>query len=625
MAARLNWMPASLYNSSVSIIAARFHQMKRDIVSLPNNLLFDIFYKLFLQNDLVQLFGDMAKLDIFLRLLECKDNKIRLHHCFQGLMDQAFPLAKSLADAFRQKCCVTQHKPSPEQRRAILSGLSLGSFLAEAGWYDESEVTFNASLQLAHLRVHVDEDVNGNGEVDDSQYVAMSAECCVRLMAVLNANCKYADCRLASEKAVFYFDLLDARIASSSSSSSPASSSQLPVNRGGLLAELCSLCFAQSQYDDAYLSAEASLEQLKDYLPPKTIVDVLRHAAKACVVKREFDKAELLVRGAVNLAWEEFGKEHPKFADALTDYGFYLLNVDSIAQAVVVYTLALNCRKNCFKGSNINVAISHEDLAYSTYVLEYSSGEFQRARNHAERAITIITHILPDDHLLLASSKRVKALILEEIAIDSRDKATQKKLLEEAEDLHRHSLSLALKAFGENNVQTAKHYGNLGRLYQSKGQYGEAERMHLKAIEIKERLLGPEDYEVALSVGHLASLYNYDMEMYEEAEKLYFRSIKIGKKLFGDGYSGLEYDYRGLLKLYNSMRNYQGALEYHAKLHDWSELRDELTNGGSELGRQNQLADRLGSDSGQPVCAETIDLESLKTEFFASPSRFPTH
>ena len=145
----------------------------------------------------------------------------------------------------------------------------------------------------------------------------------------------------------------------------------------------------------------------------------------------------------------------------------------------------------------------------------------------------------------------------------------QKTLLEQAEDLHKHSLSLALKAFGENNVQTAKHYGNLGRLYQSKGQYGEAQQMHLKAIEIKERLLGPDDYEVALSVGHLASLYNYDMQMYDEAEQLYFRSIKIGKKLFGDGYSGLEYDYRGLLRLYHSMRNYQGALEYQVQRVGW--------------------------------------------------------
>lgn len=39
-------------------------------------------------------------------------------------------------------------------------------------------------------------------------------------------------------------------------------------------------------------------------------------------------------------------------------------------------------------------------------------------RFHAERAIDIITHILPEDHLLLASSKRVKgkACFLETLA-----------------------------------------------------------------------------------------------------------------------------------------------------------------------------------------------------------------
>lgn len=51
--------------------------------------------------------------------------------------------------------------------------------------------------------------------------------------------------------------------------------------------------------------------------------------------------------------------------------------------------------------------------------------------------------------------------------------------------------------------------------------------MHLKAIAIKEKLLGERNYEVALSLGHLASLYTYDMAKYSEAEKLYRRSIDI--------------------------------------------------------------------------------------------------
>jgi len=57
--------------------------------------------------------------------------------------------------------------------------------------------------------------------------------------------------------------------------------------------------------------------------------------------------------------------------------------------------------------------------------------------------------------------------------------------------------------------------------------------MHLKAIQIKEMLLGQEDYEVALSLGHLASLYNYHMHHYRKAEELYLRSIAIGKLLPG--------------------------------------------------------------------------------------------
>lgn len=53
--------------------------------------------------------------------------------------------------------------------------------------------------------------------------------------------------------------------------------------------------------------------------------------------------------------------------------------------------------------------------------------------------------------------------------------------------------------------------------------------MHLKAISIKEELLGMEDYEVGLSIGHLASLYNFHMNRYRDAEKLYYRSIEISK------------------------------------------------------------------------------------------------
>ena len=47
-----------------------------------------------------------------------------------------------------------------------------------------------------------------------------------------------------------------------------------------------------------------------------------------------------------------------------------------------------------------------------------------------------------------------------------------------------------------------------------------------------------------------------------------------GKKLFGDGYSGLEYDYRGLLRLYRQVGNQAKAAEYAGILQQWNQIRD---------------------------------------------------
>lgn len=43
-----------------------------------------------------------------------------------------------------------------------------------------------------------------------------------------------------------------------------------------------------------------------------------------------------------------------------------------------------------FGRGSLHVATAQEDLAYALYVLEYSSGRFYKAREHAERAIRII-------------------------------------------------------------------------------------------------------------------------------------------------------------------------------------------------------------------------------------------
>ncbi|KAI5697207.1 hypothetical protein M8J75_006721 [Diaphorina citri] len=304
------------------------------------------------------------------------------------------------------------------------------------------------------------------------------------------------------------------------------------INYASLYSNFSVYYYCKSEYDLAFHWSVKALENLTERLPRSVIVDILCQASKAHVIKRQLPKAELLI-----------------------------------------LQLALKLKQVLFGSENLQVAIAEDELAYALYVNEYSSGRFTESRRHAEKAIQTFKNLLPENHLLLTSAHRVKALILEEIALDSNELISVQ-FYKEAELLHQNALVLSLKHFGENNVQTAKHYGNIGRLYQSMQKFDEAERMQLKAIAIKEKVLGKDDYEVGLSVGHLASLYNYHMLEYHKAEKLYFRSIEINLKLFSASYSGLEYDYRGLIHVYECLENFEKMTEFTNKLSEWKILRE---------------------------------------------------
>ena len=61
---------------------------------------------------------------------------------------------------------------------------------------------------------------------------------------------------------------------------------------------------------------------------------------------------------------------------------------------------------------------------------------------------------------------------------------------------------------------------NLAALYYVQGKYQEAESLYQRALEIRERILGPEHPDTACSLNNLAALYDVQ-DKYQEAEPLY--------------------------------------------------------------------------------------------------------
>lgn len=70
---------------------------------------------------------------------------------------------------------------------------------------------------------------------------------------------------------------------------------------------------------------------------------------------------------AVVIANEVFGDQHPKYADTLIDYGFYLLSVDAISQGVQVYQASF--WKVQGGGRSRRERIYHFFFCYSGYIV----------------------------------------------------------------------------------------------------------------------------------------------------------------------------------------------------------------------------------------------------------------
>lgn len=536
-----NRKSVSLYGHAVKVVAENFVCYNRtDIKLLPGHVLFDVYYALHSKKKMSVLRRELSNREIMSRLIREVSKRRELLRMFQAVMDHKNTAASELVRSF---VLINYNKLD---ENVITSGLKLGNFLEEGGWFSEAEGVLRSCRNICK----------------ENQLVnPLSLECHCRALHVQSIFYLF---EAAEESYKLCVDLMNKLEAQEPS-----------INFAALYSNFSVYFYCKSEYDMAFHWSMKALENLSDKLPKSVIVDILCQAAKSHVIKRQLKKAELLILQALYRS-RELCLEHLyniKFLNTLLDYAFFLLNSDAVKRSVLVYQLALKLKQVMFGTENLQVAVAEDELAYALYVNEYSSGRFTDSKYHAEKAIKTFKNLLPEDHLLLTSAHRVKALILEEIALDSNELVSVQ-LYKEAETLHQNALVLSLQHFGENNVQTAKHYGNIGRLYQSMHKFEEAEKMQLRAIAIKEKVLGKDDYEVGLSVGHLASLYNYHMLEYLKAEKLYFRSIEINLKLFSSSYSGLEYDYRGLIHVYECLENHERMNEYTGKLSEWKVLRE---------------------------------------------------
>ena len=118
------------------------------------------------------------------------------------------------------------------------------------------------------------------------------------------------------------------------------------------------------------------------------------------------------------------------------------------------------------------------------------------------------------------------------------------------------ALHVAEQADSPEHVATGLH--NLAALYEAQGQYAQAEPMYLRALAIREKVLGSEHLHVGVTLRGLARLYAATGQA-AQARPLYERALGIQEKVFGPDDSAVTENLVSLAALYAATGQYAQA------------------------------------------------------------------
>jgi tetratricopeptide (TPR) repeat protein len=121
-----------------------------------------------------------------------------------------------------------------------------------------------------------------------------------------------------------------------------------------------------------------------------------------------------------------------------------------------------------------------------------------------------------------------------------------------------HALEIREKILGPDHPDVAAALDGMGLIYRYKGDYAKAEPLYKRALAIREKALGPEHPETARSLNNLANICQ-DKGDYADASPLFKRALEIREKTLGANHPDTALSLNDLAGLYLSQGKYAEA------------------------------------------------------------------
>lgn len=256
--------------------------------------------------------------------------------------------------------------------------------------------------------------------------------------------------------------------------------------------------------------------------------------------------------------------------------------------------------------------ITNEQLLRTAHIFNsvgvdsYIQGKYTDAKQLHQRALTILEHVLGNNHPATARSLSnlaapyyaqgeyreaelllQRALAIREQCLGTNQLDTANSLnnlaalyrvmgrYDEAEPLFQQALKILEQQSKDSDPILADCLSSLAILYQARGKYAEAEPLYQRSLMILEHHFDPTHPDIATSLNNLAYFYEAQGR-YVEAEPLYQRALMIYEQVLGDNHPNTAQGFNNLAGLYETLGKYSEAESlYHRAL----KIREQVLGG----------------------------------------------
>ncbi len=326
----------------------------------------------------------------------------------------------------------------------------------------------------------------------------------------------------------------------------------------------------------------------------------LNNLALSLQATNRINEAESLMRRSLQISENNFGRSHPKVAHILNNLAQILQETSRYSEAEELMRRVLQINENSYGKEHLKVAVCLNNLA----------GLFQNTNRIFEveplliRTLEIFENSHGKDHPYVA-------IVLNNLA--ELFQVTNR--MSEAETMFRRALQIDIKNFGNDHPKVAKRLNNLATICRNANRKEEAERLFRSALQIDENCFGNDHPNVARDMNNLAQLLK-DKNQIGEAEILMKRVVEISEKSLGENHINLAMGLNNLAQLYKDTKRIKEAEPLMIRVIEIFEINYGENNPKVAIGLNN-LADLFGAtdrkEQAEPLLrrALTISIISL--------------